>query len=335
VLGSLPLGLTVNQVDPSGLVLTAPGGGRLDVDVKALGSPAPADVERLVRPGPSPGRVSVLVADRIVPRVREQLSNGGWGWLDRRGHLYLATEGLLVDTDVPPLIEGSDRRRPTLDTDVGLDVAVALLAQPDVRLSVRQLVTFADRSLGAVHHAIRGLRDEGLLGVDGRPLTPELFGEVAARWRPRRVALGGVPDPEDDRRSGQLGLGTDQSAIESAIGWAVTDTLAANAYGAAAVVRGGHPPDFYVPDERTLRVARQLFGDAVTPERRKATVGLPPVSWVCQRRVDLGRLGVSGRKAPWPAAHPVVVALDLSVDTARGREILEEWAPPEPFERVW
>jgi hypothetical protein len=34
----------------------------------------------------------------------------------------------------------------------------------------------------------------------------------------------------------------------------------------------------------------------------------------------------------WPLAHPVAVALDLAQDRARGREILDDWSPPE---RVW
>lgn len=38
---------------------------------------------------------------------------------------------------------------------------------------------------------------------------------------------------------------------------------------------------------------------------------------------------------PWPVVHPVVVALDLATDKARGVEILEQWVPPEPFVRVW
>ena len=62
--------------------------------------------------------------------------------------------------------------------------------------------------------------------------------------------------------------------------------LAANAYGATAVVRGNHPPDFYVPDERAVRVARQLLGDPTTPDRRAATV------------IQAHRPAVTGRPAP-------------------------------------
>lgn len=333
----LLLGVSVEKAPDRGvdLVVVTPDGRRLDVEVKSLRSPAPSDVAKLRSRRPETGGLSVLVADRLVPRVREQLSAAGWGWLDRRGHLFLRAEGLLVDTDVPALNATTDRARPTLDTDVGLDVASAILAHPTEKLSVRGVVAFTGRSLGAVHQAMRRLADDGLLGADGRALVPELFWEVSARWHPRRVPLAAAPDGPGDRRARQLGLGADRDEATQETGWALCDTLAANAYGATAVVRGDHPPDFYVPDERTVRVARQLFGDPITPDRRAATVAVPPAGWVCQHRVDLSSLSPRRGRTLWLAAHPVVVALDLSTDAGRGREILDDWTPPEPFARVW
>lgn len=337
VLAALPLQVSVQKDGDrdAELIIVTLDGGRIDVEVKSLRSPAPADVARLGRRAPMPSILPVLVADRLVPRVRQELSAAGWGWLDRRGHLFMATDGLLIDTDVSPLIATAGRSRPTLDTDVGLDVAAALLTQPAERLSVRRLVAYTGRSLGAVHEATRGLIDEGLLGADGRPLAPELFWEVSARWRPQRIPVAAAPEPAGDRRAQTLGLGTGSHEVDKATGWALCDTLAANVYGAAAVVRGDHPPDFYVPDDRTVRVARQLLGDPTTPDRRAATVAIPPAKWICRHRIDLGALTGRRHKTSWPAAHPVVVALDLSTDAGRGREILDDWSPPEPFARVW
>lgn len=326
VLCALPLELETSTSVDAGADLTVEmsDGRRLSVEVRALRSPSPADVDRLLRSPDRPGRVRLLVGDRLVPRVRDQLRDGGWSWLDRRGHLYLMAPGVLVDTDVAPLSDVSRRARPVLETDVGLDVATALLTEPNRKLSIRALVAFTGRSLGAVHQSVRGLTDDGLVGPGGLPLLPELFWEVTARWRPRRTALTVAPDPTDERLAGQLGL------LAPAGGWVLCDTLAANAYGAAAVVRGDHPPDFYVPDERAIRVARQVLGDASSLERRRATVALAPATWTCLRPVEL-----PGPRTTWPAAHPVVVALDLSVDAGRGREVLDGWTPPEPFARVW
>jgi hypothetical protein len=129
-------------------------------------------------------------------------------------------------------------------------------------------------------------------------------------------------------------LSVDDEGVEDIEGWAVCDTVAANAYGAAAVVGGAFPPDFYVPTERIVRVARQLFGDA-TYDGRQATVAVPPAKWGCRRRIDTALLGRDHPWAEWPAVHPVFVALDLAIDPSRGREILDAWTPPEPFHRVW
>ena len=313
------------------LVVRLADGATLLLNVKALAAPSPSEVASLTARD-RPAHYPVLVADRLVPASRRELNQAGWGWLDRRGHLRLRSGSLIIDTDVPGFDTRADRSRPVLETDVGLDVACAVLAYPDRWLSVRETVAITGRSLAAVHAALTGLRGAGLTDGSGKPLTPDLFWEVSSRWRPRRIPLGGCPQPGDASRTDQLGLGLD--AVEDAAGWAVCDTVAANAYGAAAVVGGAYPPDFYVPTERTVRVARQLYGDA-TYDTRRASVAVPPAAWACRRRVDTTRLGRDHPWAEWPAVHPVFVALDLSIDPSRGREILHAWSPPEPFHRVW
>jgi hypothetical protein len=305
-------------------------GSTITVDVKALVAPSPSEVASLVSRSDRVG-TPVLVADRLAPATREALNEAGWGWLDRRGHLRLLAGNLIVDTEVPGS-DGPGRSRPVLETDVGLDVACALLAYPDDRLSVRRTVDITGRSLAAVHSALTGLRGAGLTDGSGKPLTPDLFWEVAPRWRPQRTPLGGCPHAGDAPRTDQLGLGLNDD--DGAEGWAMCDTVAANAYGAAAVVGGAFPPDFYVPSERIVRVARQLYGDA-TYDSRQATVAVPPARWACRGRVDTAFLGRDHPWGEWPAVHPVFVALDLAVDPSRGREILDGWTPPEPFRRVW
>ena len=334
-LESLDLGLSVRPGGATAdLLLELPGGAVIAVEVKPLRSVASADAARLIRAHAAGPQVPVVVADRVVPDARSALRDGGWGWLDRRGHLRLSGPGLAVDSEVPPQLgDAAAPARPVLDTDVGLDVSVALLTDPERRWSVRQLVAFTGRSLGAVHQALRGLDGEGLLRRGGTPLTPELFWEVSSRWRPVRVPLGLCPGPGDARRTNQIDLGIDD--IEGGVGWALADTLAANAFGAFSVVRGDYPPDFYVPDGRNLRVARQLYGDAISAASRGSTVALCPASWACRRRVDLASVQPGHPFSEFGSVHPVVAALDLSMDSARGREVLEEWTPTQPWVRVW
>ena len=314
------------------LAILIPDGSRVLVDVKALAGPSPADIARLVARVRSV-HTPVLVADRLVPASRQALNDAGWGWLDRRGHLRLRSGPLILDADLPSMDASTDRSRAALDTHVGLDVACALLAYPTQGLSVRRVVDITGRSLAAVHQALTGLRKVGLAGREGRPVVPELFWEVSPRWRPRRIPLARLPAAGDARRTHQLGLGLDEPG--STEGWAVCDTIAAYAYRAPAVVQGGFPPDFYVPGDRVVRVARHLYGDAISHEGRAATVAVPPAAWACRRRVDTSKLGRHHPWAEWPAVHPVFAALDLAVDPARGREILDAWSPPDPFLRVW
>lgn len=310
-LEALGLGLAVSR-RTDGLEVGLPGGRRLVLDLAVLASPRLGDVDRLIRERQRSEVTSVLVADRLVPRLRERLSAAGWGWLDRRGHLRLVADTLVVDTEVPPLVEERrTRARPVLETVVGLAVASAALTAATTPKSVRHLVSFTGHSLGAVHDALRALKDEKLVDVHGLPVVPDLFWELSARWRPQRVALIETPDepvPKD--------------------GWALCDTVAAARFGAPAVVRGDYPPDFYVPDERAVRVARQRYGDATAFEARGATVAVAPVWWACARPEP-----VEGER--WPVVHPVIAALDLSIDAGRGREILDQWEPPHPYRRVW
>lgn len=314
-------------------VLTV-GGHRIFLEVKSLARVTTNDAERLLRTPVPAGVTPLVVADRIVPAARQALSDGGWAWLDRRGHLRLRSGPVIIDADVPTLLDDTPREhRSPLDTDVGIDVATTLLANPALAMSVRDVVAFSGRSLGAVHQALRALRREQLIQADGRALHPELFWEVAGRWRPTRVDLLGCPQPGDVQRTDQLDLGLDN--IEETEGWAVRDVLAANAFGAFNVVRGDHPADFYVPDDRAVRVARRLYGDAVSAETRGASVAVVPVAWGCRRRVDVSQHGRAEWIGHFGVVHPVIAALDLAMDTARGREILEEWTPPAPYVRVW
>jgi hypothetical protein len=330
-LGSLGVDAVAGAGREPDLVVRLADGSTLAFEVKSLVAPSPSEVARLVT-RVRPMRDTVLVADRLVPASRAALNEAGWGWFDRRGHLRLRAGSLIVDADVPGIETSSGRSRPVLETDVGLDVGCALLAYPEDRLSVRRTVDITGRSLAAVHAALTGLRAAGLADGSGKPATPDLFWEVAPRWRPRRIALGGSPQSSDATRTDQLGLGLDE--IEDTEGWAACDTVAANAYGASAMVGGAFPPDFYVPTERIVRVARQVYGEA-TYDTRRATVAVPQTAWACRRRVDLAQLGLDLPSAEWPLVHPVFVALDLAVDPSRGREILDNWTPPEPFHRVW
>lgn len=312
-------------------VVGLPGGPSLLVQVKATslvtGASAPGQLRRWSQPRRG-GVVGMVVADRITADGRDYLTRAGWSWFDLRGHLRLVGPGVLVDADVPAL-SGPSPERSGVVGQVGIEVATLLLLDPDGQVGIRGIAAALGRSPSAVSRAVQLLRAAGLVDAERKPAVPELFWELAARWKPLGHDLAGLLSPARGPENLALRLGLDD--VEATTGWALSDTVAAAVYGAPVGMRADHPRDFYVPDQGTLRRAVQVLGLAATSSARAARVRVAPVPSVCSRRVDASAWG----NEPWPLANPLFVALDLAQDPGRGREILDGWTPTGPWRRVW
>jgi hypothetical protein len=147
----------------------------------------------------------------------------------------------------------------------------------------------------------RRLADAGLIDHLGAALLPELFWELSEIWRPARRWLLGVPKDTAGWRSG--------SAVAAAYG--------------APVVTADDTVELYLRSEVEVAAMLRLHGAAETG-LGNAVISAAPTPLMC---VDAS-LEVGG----WPAAPPLVVALDLAQDRARGREILADWSHPDA---VW
>jgi hypothetical protein len=255
----------------------------------------------------------------------------------------VAGQGLFIDARVAPWRE-RPVRADAFAGPAGLEVACALLLDPDVQYGVRDLARVVGRSPSTVSEVLRVLRGQRLLDAAGRPVVPDLFWETAGAWRPGEVALadrprlGGLPGLREESVDSALQLGFDD--VESKPGWALTDTLAAAAYGAPVGVRSDYPPDFYVPTQVVSRRAQRLLGVAVDREHRRATVRVAPVPMVCDKRIDPADQSADPDQwgtfsEEWPLTSPLFVALDLARDPGRGREVLDGWDPPRRWRRVW
>jgi hypothetical protein len=337
------LGLpVVGQGDPNApdLVLLDNDGRHISVELKRVSAAMPAYVSRLVAQQEQPersGALHVLVADRIPEAARVELASHGWGWLDLRGHLHLAGQGLFVDVDVPPLT-GRNERTEAFSGRAGLEVACSLLLDPAVRRGVRDLARDLARSPSTVSEVLGALRKQGLIGSDGLAVLPDLFWETASAWVSREAALADLPRPGTGSLNAALQLGFDNVATQP--GWALAGTLAAAAYGAPVAARSDYPPEFYVPDQATFRRAVRLLGVAEDAAYRRASIRVAPVPAVCRQRIDPAVQqqdpeGWAFTSEHWPLANPLFVALDLARDPGRGREILDGWQPPQPWRRVW
>jgi len=281
------------------------------------------------------GAYKILVGRRISATAREALSERDMGFFDGRGHVRLWRHPFLVDTQVPALLQvASGGRRLRFETASLLDVALAVLdgfavGDESTNRGVRATATMLGRSPGTVSKQLAVLRAAYLADDRSQPTVPDLFEAVVEAWHPVRVPLADLPQLGKGPINQRLQIGLDDPNTP---GWVLADSFAAAAWGAPVVLSENVPPDFYVPDFRTLRYARTLFGDA-NFGRHACTVAVAPAPFVCRRRYDRSTVFNN----PFRAPSPVVAALDLASDPARGREILQMWSRdlPSGVRRVW
>lgn len=281
-------------------------GSRLMIHVAERSHPSPADLARLLAdPGalPHPRAMGIVVADRISEAGRKVLRDAGWGWLDRRGHVRVWTSGLRLEAPTSP--GEAPPRSTNLWTTVGLEVALWALCHPEHPVTARRVAPKIGRSVGAAHDMIQRFTDAGLIGrATHRPLLPELFWETAARW------------PDD----GWLGLPLELAAVSERLGVPTlirVDERAATIGGANIAAAGELPARAYVVGPAVIRRARAL---ANRDEPTRSHLRLAPVTWM-----PVNEELTPDNDHPWRIAHPMVCALRLAADPARGREIVENW----------
>lgn len=290
--------------------------GALEIDgrivrpeVLARAHPSPAELAALVAiDGP---RTGMVVADRISEAGREVLRAAGWGWLDRRGHLRLWATGTRIDSPLPDAARPGRSVTAEPWTTVGLEIAVAALCQPETPVAARRLAGEIGRSVGATHELIGRFVDVGLIGPKTRlPLLPELFDETAARW------------PDD----GWTALAAPIAEVADRVGpgeLVRVDERAATLGGAQIAAANDLPARCYVGSAAALRRTRAL---AVGTDRSGADG--PTRTWVRSapvRWLPTNEEHPPDDAHPWFVAHPIVCALRLARDPARGREIVDAW----------
>ncbi len=294
------LGLDVREVDG---ILTVDG-ARIALNLVTRAHPTPADLRQLAES--APGHLpTVMVADRISEPGRHELRRAGWGWLDRRGHVRVWTPGIRVES---PMLQTPGGTRPRIEnpwTTVGLEVALAALISPGEQVTARRLAPRIGRSVGATHEIIARFAEVGLVGpITKQPLLPELFWEAASHW------------PDDGWQPIPVGLAELAAAVGEDILVRV-DERAATLGGARIAAVGDLPARCYVPTAGALRRAVRLVDRALPP---RCWVRPSPVSWLPENPDHQ-----PDREHPWRVAHPMVCALRLARDPARGKEIVDAW----------
>lgn len=265
--------------------------------------PTPADLAELVATGRG-SSTPIIVADRISEAGRQVLRDAGWGFFDRRGHLRVWSAGIRIEL---PLPERGERQPATSNpwTPVGFEVALAALIDPDTPITARRIAPVIGRSVGATHESIGRFRAIGLIGSrTNLPLVTDLFWETSAHW----------PDDEWSAVSVELDELVDRVGADELVR---VDERAATLGGARIPAAGELAPRLYVRSASALRRARSL-GERDDPAR--LWIRRPPIRWL-----PLNDDHEPDPRHPWAIAHPMLCALRLAVDPARGREIVEDW----------
>ena len=254
----------------------------------------------------------MLVADRMTAEARALLTDAGWSWLDRRGHLHLRWPTVRVDLKVTPSVPpaGTARMEPTMSGRSGVTVAYWLLEHPDRSLSPTGQRSELMLAPSSISTAVRRLSKAGLLDDDGHALTPELFWELANAWHPERSWLAGTPMPSEH-----------SSPDLDGTAWWLSGTAAAAAWGAPVVTTPSGPVELYVAGPVELSIARRRYG-AADSGAGTTVLAVAPI------RLALTSTGAADNVPTvdgWSVAPKLTVALDLAQDRGRGREILAQW----------
>lgn len=106
----------------------------------------------------------LLVANRIFPKIKEELRQRGISYLEANGNVFIKKEGVFVfvDTQKPLNIDKSRGNRAF--TKTGLKVLFYLLQHKDaINLTQRELAEKTDVGLGNIPQVIDGLKETGFL----------------------------------------------------------------------------------------------------------------------------------------------------------------------------
>ncbi len=265
--------------------------------------PTPADLRSLI--AESGGRSPVvIVADRISEAGRKVLRSDSWGWLDRRGHLRIWAPGIRVEAPLPAT-SGHPQASGNLWTQVGLEVVLHALSNPTEVVSARRVAPVIGRSVGATHEMIARFSASGLIGRRTRlPLLPDLFWEAAANWPDGEWVPLPLSIEEVAERTGPEAL-------------VRVDERAATLGGARVAAAGELPARCYVTSMAALR---RLRGSVNRDLPTRSWVREPPIGWI-----PLNEEHPADDKHPWSVAAPMLCALRIAADPARGSEIIDDW----------
>ncbi|MGG7036967.1 MAG: type IV toxin-antitoxin system AbiEi family antitoxin [Flavobacterium sp.] len=106
----------------------------------------------------------IVVAQRIFPKIKEELRNRNIAYLEANGNMYLRDKGLLVIINANNPIEIKDKTTNRAFTKTGLKVVYQFLINEEwINYTYRQIAEQTNTGIGNVNNIFTGLKQEGYL----------------------------------------------------------------------------------------------------------------------------------------------------------------------------
>lgn len=126
----------------------------------------------------------ILIANRIFPRLKEELQQQGIAYLEANGNIFLEKEDIFLFVDTHKTIDTGKEKGNRAFTKTGLKVLFYLLQHPDyVNLTQREIAENTGVGLGTIPQVIHGLKENGfLLALNNQKYVWEKRRELLERW---------------------------------------------------------------------------------------------------------------------------------------------------------
>ncbi len=106
----------------------------------------------------------MVVANRIFPKIKEELRHHGIAYLETNGNIWIKQNGILLWLDVQKPLRDIKEKSNRAFTKTGLKVVFHLmLHEKDVNLPYRDIANITEVGLGNINYVITGLKEMGFL----------------------------------------------------------------------------------------------------------------------------------------------------------------------------
>lgn len=126
----------------------------------------------------------LLLANRIFPKIKEELRQKGIPYLEASGNIFLKKKGMFLFVDTQKPLDFGKNKGNRAFTKTGLKVLFYLLQHKEaINLTQRELADRADVGLGTIPQVIEGLKETGyLIPLNSKTYVWEKRKALLERW---------------------------------------------------------------------------------------------------------------------------------------------------------